>query len=131
MNNSMPTNTVSAAASSKLTACKDANRGGTHTKYLDKEYIVRAREAEVKHHLHSIGQLQKKMEKLANELAWELEQHHSKIHELYQLEAPFRKNQKPASSMKNNTERKTATRAKAKQPFTFPIIGEPVCESVA
>ncbi len=101
---------------------------GSHTKYLDKEYITRAREAEVKQHLHSIGNLQKKMEKLAGELAWELEQHHSKIHELYQLEAPFRKNQE-STPAKARASKKTQGRSKNKQAFAMPLIGEPLCES--
>ena len=131
MNNPMPTNTTVLTESSKFLVSKDANRGGKlHTKYLDKEYIVRAREAEVKQHLHSIGQLQKKMEKLASEVAWELKQHHSKIHELYQLEAPFRKNQKDTES-KNHTERKNPARGKAKRPLHFPLVEKAVCESVA
>ncbi len=99
-------------------------------KYLDKEYIVRAREAEVKHHLHSIGQLQKKMEKLASELAWELEQHHSKIHELYQLEAPFQNNHDTTTGQ-TKSNKKAAQRRKSTRTFDIPLLGESICETFA
>ena len=104
--------------------------GEVHRQYLDKEYIIRAREAEVKHHLHSISQLQKKMEKLASELAWELEQHHSKIHELYQLEVPFRKKQ-GTSSVRIKTNKKTTSRPKNGRTFDIPLVGDSMCETVA
>ena len=70
------------------------------------------------------------MEKLASELAWELEQHHSKIHELYQLEAPFRKEQ-VATPAKVKTHKKPSTRTKSRQASTTPIIDETLCASVA
>ena len=130
MNNTMAAKeSVSEVHPSPFSA--NTTRGeGLHPRYLDKEYIIRAREAEVKHHLHSINELQKKMERLASELAWELEQHHSKIHELYQLETPFRKSPDTAR-MKVKSNKKTATRQKNRQTFDVPVIGEAMCETVA
>ncbi|GJL63418.1 MAG: hypothetical protein NPIRA04_20720 [Nitrospirales bacterium] len=119
MNNILIANALVTTNQTETSSTSKANEGGTHTRYLDKDYIVRAREAEVKHHLHSIGQLQKKMEKLANELAWELEQHHSKIHELYQLEIPLQTNDK------------TTTQPKESQTFDLPLIGKSLCETFA
>ena len=130
MNNIMATKESVSDVRPSTFSANTTREDGQHTRYLDKEYIVRAREAEVKHHLHSISELQKKMEKLASELAWELEQHHSKIHELYQLESPFRKSHDTAR-MKVKSHKKTTTRQKNRQAFNVPVIGEAVCETVA
>lgn len=60
-------------------------------KHLGNEYIIRARDAEMQRHVHSMSQLQKKMKQLSRELAWEFEQHQSKMQELIQLEKPVKK----------------------------------------
>jgi len=130
MNNILISNALVTTNQSDTSSTSKANQGGTHTRYLDKEYIVRAREAEVKQHLHSIGQLQKKMEKLANELAWELEQHHSKIHELYQLEIPLQSNQN-TKSVNIHQGKKPKTQSKKSQKFDLPLIGKSLCETFA
>ena len=130
MNNIMVAKKLLTDVPSNLLSTNNKSGESHHTKYLDKEYITRARAAEVKQHLHSIGNLQRKMEKLASELAWELEQHHSKIHELYQLEAPFRKEQEPTPA-KVKTHKKATTRAKNRQASTTPIVNETLCASVA
>ncbi|WP_454062929.1 hypothetical protein [Candidatus Nitrospira salsa] len=130
MNNILIANALVTTNQTETSSTPKANDGGTHTRYLDKDYIVRAREAEVKHHLHSIGELQKKMEKLANELAWELEQHHSKIHELYQLEIPLQANQK-TESVNIHQSKKSTVQPKENQTFDLPLIGKSLCETFA
>ncbi len=130
MNNTVTLNALVTNTQTHTSPQDDTSEGGVHTKYLDKDYIIRAREAEVKQHLHSIGQLQKKMEKLANELAWELEQHHSKIHELYQLELPLQTHQKP-ESLKMHHGKKSTTQAHGHQTFDLPLLGESLCETFA
>lgn len=130
MNNIMVAKELVANGHSDAITANNKTGQGQHTKYLDKEYITRARQAEVKQHLNSIGQLQRKMEKLSQELAWELEQHHSKIHELYQLETPFRKIQE-SGPVKNKPSKKTSTRTKSRQVLSMPLIGESLCETFA
>ncbi|GJL65150.1 MAG: hypothetical protein NPIRA05_01210 [Nitrospirales bacterium] len=130
MNNILMTNDPVTAKPAQTSSHSNTSEEGVHTKYLDKDYIVRAREAEVKHHLHSIGQLQKKMEKLANELAWELEQHHSKIHELYQLETPLQTHEKTTTVNIQPSKKSTITQKKS-QTFDLPLIGKSFCETFA
>ncbi|GJL56939.1 MAG: hypothetical protein NPIRA02_40710 [Nitrospirales bacterium] len=130
MNNTVIANALATHTQTHTSSDDDTPEGGVHTKYLDKDYIIRAREAEVKHHLHSIGQLQKKMEKLANELAWELEQHHSKIHELYQLELPL-ESRKKTESLHLPQRNKAATQSHDRQTVDLPLLGESLCETFA
>lgn len=57
--------------------------------YINKRYIGTAWESEMRHHQRTIGQLRIKIEKLAKELAWELEQHHTRLLELESLDSPL------------------------------------------
>ena len=57
--------------------------------YIGKRYIGTAWESEMRHHERTVGQLRIKMEKLAKELSWELQQHHTRLQELQLLETPL------------------------------------------
>ena len=59
--------------------------------YIGKRYIGTAWESEMRHHERTVGQLRIKMEKLAKELSWELQQHHTRLQELQLLETPLNK----------------------------------------
>lgn len=54
--------------------------------YADAHYISVARNSEVKHHEHTMDQLHAKIAQLTKAVAWELEQHHSRLKELQQAE---------------------------------------------
>ncbi len=54
--------------------------------YADATYISIARNNEVKHHEHTMDQLQAKIAQLTKAVAWELEQHHARLKELQQAE---------------------------------------------
>ena len=59
--------------------------------YINKRYIGTAWESEMRHHERTVAQLRIKMDKLAKELSWELQQHHSRLQELQLLETPLSK----------------------------------------
>ena len=59
--------------------------------YIGKRYIGTAWDSEMRHHERTVGQLRIKMEKLAKELSWELQQHHTRLQELQLLETPLNK----------------------------------------
>ena len=59
--------------------------------YIGKRYIGVAWESEMRHHERTVAQLRIKMEKLTKELAWELQQHHSRLQELQSLDMPLGK----------------------------------------
>ncbi len=54
--------------------------------YVDVQYISVARKNEVEHHEHAMDQLREKIAWLTKCVAWELEQHHSRLKELQQAE---------------------------------------------
>ena len=54
--------------------------------YVDVQYISVARKNEVVHHEHAMDQLREKIARLTRCVAWELEQHHSRLKELQQAE---------------------------------------------
>lgn len=58
---------------------------------INKRYIGAAWETEMRHHARTVAQLRIKMEKLAKDLSWELQQHHSRLQELQLLETPLSK----------------------------------------
>ena len=54
--------------------------------YVDAQYISVARKNEVQHHEHTMDKLKSKIAHLTKSVAWELEQHHSRLKELQQAE---------------------------------------------
>lgn len=54
--------------------------------YVDGRYISVARKNEVEHHEHTMKKLRSKIAWLTKSVNWELEQHHSRLKELQQLE---------------------------------------------
>jgi len=54
--------------------------------YVDDQYISVARKSEVQHHEYTMEQLRAKIAQLTKSVAWELEQHHSRLKELQQVE---------------------------------------------
>ncbi len=54
--------------------------------YADVRYISVARKSEVQHHEHTMEQLRAKIAQLTKSVAWELEQHQSRLKELQQAE---------------------------------------------
>ena len=54
--------------------------------YADVRYITVARKNEVQHHEHTMEQLRAKIAQLTKGVAWELEQHQSRLKELQQAE---------------------------------------------
>jgi hypothetical protein len=59
--------------------------------YIQKSYLEKAWETEMRHHERTISQLRFKIERLTKEISWELEQHHSRLQELDLLESPLSK----------------------------------------
>ena len=54
--------------------------------YVDDQYISVARTNEVQHHEHTMKKLRAKIAQLTKAVAWELEQHQSRLKELEQVE---------------------------------------------
>ena len=54
--------------------------------YVDVQYISVARKNEMQHHEHAMDILREKIAWLTKCVAWELEQHHSRLKELQQAE---------------------------------------------
>ena len=54
--------------------------------YVDVQYISVARKNEMEHHEHTMEKLGAQIAWLTKSVAWELEQHHSRIKELQQVE---------------------------------------------
>ena len=54
--------------------------------YVDVQYISVARKNEVQHHEHAMEDLRAKIAQLTKTVAWELEQHQSRLKELQQAE---------------------------------------------
>lgn len=67
--------------------------------YADVRYISVARKSEVQHHEHTMEQLRAKIAQLTKSVAWELEQHQSRLKELQQAEDTLAMNDSPAPSM--------------------------------
>ena len=54
--------------------------------YADARYISVARTSEVRHHEHTMEKLRTKIAQLTKSVAWEVEQHQSRLKELQQAE---------------------------------------------
>ncbi len=54
--------------------------------YVDEQYINVARKNEMEHHEHTMKKLRSQMAWLTKSVTWELEQHHSRLKELQQVE---------------------------------------------
>lgn len=67
--------------------------------YADVRYISVARKSEVQHHEHTMEQLRAKITQLTRSVAWELEQHQSRLKELQQAEDTLAITESPTSSM--------------------------------
>ena len=67
--------------------------------YADVPYISVARTSEVQHHEHTMEQLQIKIAQLTKAVAWELEQHQSRLKELQQAEDTLAMTNSPTPSM--------------------------------
>lgn len=68
-------------------------------KYVDDRYISVARTNEVRHHEHTMEELRTKIAQLTKAVAWELEQHHSRLKELQQAEDTLAMTDSPTPSM--------------------------------
>ena len=67
--------------------------------YADARYISVARTSAVRHHEHSMEKLHAKIAYLTKAVAWELEQHQSRIKELQQAEDTLAMGDSPTPSM--------------------------------
>ena len=67
--------------------------------YADAQYISVARTSEVRHHEHSMEKLRAKIAQLTKAVAWELEQHQSRLQELRQAEDTLTMGDSPTPSM--------------------------------
>ena len=99
--------------------------------YIGKRYIGTAWESEMRHHERTVGQLRIKMEKLAKELSWELQQHHTRLQELQLLETPLNKDSvfEQVALKSALGEERTRNISKKKKPyrnaFVVPHVEEP------
>ena len=95
---------------------------------IKSDYISRAWESELRYHERNIAELRIKMEKLAKDLAWELQKHHSRVQELHRLEAPLSKEAilSPAKTPNRERTHKTFVQSDDKgcdiQPFVEPTL---------
>ena len=64
--------------------------------YVDSRYISLARKSELLHHEHAMNQLRRQVAQLSKAVAWELEQHHSHLKELQQVEDTLTGTSRPA-----------------------------------
>lgn len=64
--------------------------------YVDSRYISLARKSELLHHEHAMNQLRRQVAQLSKAVAWELEQHHSHLKELQQVEDTLTGKSQPA-----------------------------------
>ena len=67
--------------------------------YVDDQYISVARKSEVQHHEYTMEQLRAKIAQLTKSVAWELEQHHSRLKELQQVEDTLSMDHSPIPTM--------------------------------
>jgi len=67
--------------------------------YADARYISVARTSEVQHHEHTMEQLRAKIAQLTKSVAWEMEQHDSRLKELQQVEDTLAMDHSPTPSM--------------------------------
>ncbi len=67
--------------------------------YADVQYISVARTSEARHHEHTMEQLRTKIAQLTKSVAWELEQHQSRLKELQQAEDTLAMTNSPSPSM--------------------------------
>ena len=67
--------------------------------YADVRYITVARKNEVQHHEHTMEQLRGKIAQLTRSVAWELEQHQSRLKELQQAENTLAMADSPTPTM--------------------------------
>jgi len=67
--------------------------------YADAWYISVARTSAVRHHEHSMEKLRAKIAHLTKAMAWELEQHQSRLKELQQAEDTLAMDHSPTPSM--------------------------------
>ncbi len=102
--------------------------------YVDIQYISVARKNEVEHHQHAMDQLREKIAWLTKCVAWELDQHHSRLKELQQAEdtlampdAPMPVQEIQATVESASPAPKRRTKAKKKVNRT---IEEPIAELV-
>jgi hypothetical protein len=54
--------------------------------YVDKQYVSMARKSELLQHERSLNDLRRQVAQLSRAVAWELEQHHSRLQELQKVE---------------------------------------------
>jgi len=66
--------------------------------YADVRYISVARKSEMLHHEHTMEQLRIKIAQLTKGVAWELEQHQSRLEELQQAEDTLAMTNSPSPS---------------------------------
>lgn len=72
--------------------------------YVDSRYISLARKSELLHHEHAMNQLRRQVAQLSKAVAWELEQHHSHLKELQQVEDTLTGKSQPAHATQPNSE---------------------------
>ena len=67
--------------------------------YADVRYISVARKSEAQHHEHTMEHLRAKIAQLTKSVAWELEQHQSRLKELQQAEDTLAMADSPTPTM--------------------------------
>ncbi|WNM63905.1 hypothetical protein [Candidatus Nitrospira neomarina] len=72
--------------------------------YVDSRYINLARKSELLQHEHAMNQLRRQVAQLSKAVAWELEQHHSHLMELQQVEDTLTGKNQPAPATQPNPE---------------------------
>ena len=66
--------------------------------YVDSRYVTVARKSELLQHERTMNQLQRQVAQLSKAVAWELEQHQSRLKELQRLEDSLGGERQPALS---------------------------------
>ena len=72
--------------------------------YVDSRYISLARKSELLQHEHAMNQLRRQVAQLSKAVAWELEQHHSHLKELQQVEDTLTGKSQPVHATLPNAE---------------------------
>ncbi len=102
--------------------------------YVDVQYINVARKNEVDHHEHAMDKLREQIAWLTKNVAWELDQHHSRLKELQQAEDTLAMSDKPIVTPEIQIVQESAPpvrrkRTKAKKKVERPVE-KPIAELV-
>ena len=102
--------------------------------YADAWYISVARTSAVRHHEHSMEKLRAKIAYLTKAVAWELEQHQSRLKELQQAEDTLAMGDSPTPSMSIQPKLKpipsSGRRRTQSRKYVHRSIQEPIAQPV-